>query len=177
MQTSLSTELRGVIESRLRASSPRQVLAIASALCAQELVETTPTAPIVHDLRARFTVDGNIVQDAATSLVWTREKTLAGGCRNWANAQKAASECRIGGFTDWRLPTIKELLSIVDYERAESPTIDPSFQCEPSWYWTSTPVASSPSACAWSVSFSVGDSVWSYQGFEGFVRAVRPGKI
>ena len=36
MQT-LSTELRGVIESRLRSANQREILVIASALCAQEL--------------------------------------------------------------------------------------------------------------------------------------------
>ena len=173
MQT-LSNELRSVIEARLRSSSPRQVLAIASALCAQETESLV--APIATEVQSRFTVDGDTVHDALTGLVWTRE-TLAGGRRNWAAAQKAASECRINGFTDWRLPTIKELLSIVDYERAESPTIDPSFQCEPSWYWTSTPVASSPSAFAWYVSFGYGSSGWYGQYNEGFVRAVRPGQI
>lgn len=171
MQTSLSSELRSIIETRLRTSSPRQILAIASALCAQE-VEIS-AALVSQDARSRFTVDGNAVHDALTGLVWTRE-TLAGGRRSWGDAQKAASECTIGGFADWRLPTILELLSVVDYERT-SPSIDTRiFECQSGWYWTSTPVASSPSACAWYVNFDYGYSSWDYQYYEGFVRAVRP---
>lgn len=173
MQT-LSTELRGVIEARLRSSSPRQILAIASALCAQE-IEISAPAPIAHEVTTRFTVDGDTVSDALMGLVWTRE-TLAGGGRKWADAKQAVADCRIGGFADWRLPTIKELLSIVDYERTE-PAIDSAFQCESAWYWSATPLASSPSDCAWGVVFGSGFSYWSLQGNEGFVRAVRPGQI
>ena len=169
----LSNELRGVIEARLRSASPHQVLAIASALCAQEI--QVAKGPIAHDVHSRFTVDGDTVHDALTGLVWTRE-TLAGGRRNWGDAKKAASECRIGGFTDWRLPTIKELLSIVDYERSE-PAIDSAFQCESSWYWSATPLASSRSDFAWFVYFRSGFSYWDSQYLEGFVRAVRPGQI
>ena len=172
MQT-LSNELRGVIEARLRSASPRQVLAIASALCAQEtesLVE-----PIAAEVQSRFTVEGDTVHDALTGLTWMRA-TLSGGRRNWADAQKAAAACRLGGFSDWRLPTIRELLSIADYERT-SPAIDPVLECEDSWYWTGTPYAGSPSDCAWGVAFVSGLSNWFGQGYEGFVRAVRPGQI
>ncbi|MHB8815450.1 MAG: Lcl C-terminal domain-containing protein [Steroidobacteraceae bacterium] len=172
MQT-LSNELRSVIEARLRSSSPREILAIASTLCAQELA--VAPKPIVQDVRSRFTVDGDTVHDALTGLVWTRE-TLAGARRKWADAKQAAADCRIGGFTDWRLPTIKELLSIVDYERSE-PAIDQAFQCESAWYWSSTPYASSPSDCAWLVGFDYGLSSWYNRSYEGFVRAVRPGQI
>ena len=170
----LSNELRGVIEARLRSASPHQVLAIASALCAQEIEIASPSA-LAHDVQSRFTVDGDTVHDALTGLVWTRE-TLAGGRRKWADAKRVAADCRIGGFTDWRLPTIKELLSIVDYERSQ-PAIDSVFQCESAWYWSATPLASSPSDCAWGVVFAFGCSYWGDQGVEGFVRAVRPGQI
>ena len=170
MQT-LSNELRSVIEARLRAASPRTVLAIASALCDEE----AGAPPVATALEGRFTVDGDTVRDAKTGLIWTRG-TLPGGRRNWADAKKVAAECRAGGFTEWRLPTIQELLSIVDYERSE-PAIDPAFQCESAWYWTSTPAASSPSVFAWGVSSDYGYSFWYGQNFEGFVRAVRPGQI
>ena len=172
MQT-LSNELRSVIETRLRQASPRTVLAIASALCDEEagipsVVGSAPSAG------PRFTLDGDTVRDVESGLIWTRN-TIPGGRRKWVDAKKVAEECRAGGFTDWRLPTIQELLSIVDYERSE-PSSDPVFECESSWYWTSTPYTSLPSACAWGVDFAYGFSAWYDQGGEGFVRAVRPGE-
>ena len=169
MQT-LSNELRSVIETRLRQASPRTVLAIASALCDEEAgAQGTPASS--PSVGARFSLDGDTVRDAQSGLIWTRN-TLPGARRKWGDAKKAAEECRAGGFTDWRLPTIQELLSIVDYERLE-PSTDPVFECESSWYWTDTPYASSPSDCAWGVNFGDGHSFWSGQSGEGFVRAVR----
>ena len=172
MQT-LSNELRSVIEARLRAASPRTVLAIASALCDEE-AGTPSVTGIVPSVGGRFSLDGDTVRDAQSGLIWTRN-TLPGGRRKWADAKKVAEECRAGGFIDWRLPTIQELLSIVDYERSE-PSTDPMFECESSWYWTATPCASSPSDCAWDVYFDYGISGWLSQYDVGFVRAVRPGQ-
>jgi hypothetical protein len=74
------------------------------------------------------------------------------------------------------LPTIRELLSLVDYGRT-SPAIDPAFECDSAWYWTSTPYAGSPSGSAWIVGFSYGYSYWGAQDYEFSVRAVRAGQI
>ena len=168
MQTSLDHAARATILARLDEARRREALAIVSELCDGGITLITPAA-------TRFTVDGDMVHDARTGLIWSRA-TLPGGRRNWTDAQKAPAACTLGGFSDWRLPTVQELLSIVDYERTE-PAIDPVFECEDSWYWTSTPLASSPSDYAWDVNFGSGHSLWYYQDFEGFVRAVRPGQI
>ena len=168
MQTSFDSAARAAIRARLDEARRREALAILSELCDDGITLITPAA-------IRFTVDGDTVHDARTGLIWSRA-TLPAGRRNWKDAQKAAATCTLGGFSDWRLPTVQELLSIVDYERTQ-PAIDPVFECEDSWYWTGTPCAGSPSFYAWLVSFRYGYSGWGYQGLEGFVRAVRPGQL
>ena len=168
MQTSFDHAARATILARLDEARRREALAIVSELCDGGIAFGSGATK-------RLTVDGDTVHDARTGLIWSRA-TLPGGRRNWKDAQKAAAACTLGGFSDWRLPTVQELLSIVDYERTE-PAIDPVFECEDSWYWTSTPLASSPSDCSWIVDFSYGGSHWYYQGNEGFVRAVRPGQL
>ena len=90
-------------------------------------------------------------------------------------AKAACVAARVGGHNDWRLPTIQELLTLVDYERT-SPAIDPAFECSSEWYWSSTPYASSPSLFAWIVSFGYGGSSWYGQDGEYRVRAVRAGQ-
>jgi hypothetical protein len=65
-----------------------------------------------------------------------------------------------------------ELASLVDDTRS-SPAIDPIFDCNSNFYWSSTPLASSPSGCAWGVYFSGGSVGWFNQSYECFVRAVR----
>ncbi len=77
--------------------------------------------------------DGTIT-DRATGLMWSR--TDSGHGMNWEEAlawvQKKNAE-KLHGHDDWRLPSVKELQSIVDYTRCpdttDSPAIDPIFAC------------------------------------------------
>ncbi len=75
--------------------------------------------------------DGTIA-DNATGLMWSRDDS--GAALNWAEALAwVASQNAAGylGYSDWRLPNIKELHSIVDYTRSPTATssaaIDPLF--------------------------------------------------
>lgn len=97
--------------------------------------------------------DGTIT-DAKTGLMWMRcslgQVQESGGCGNgatsltWSSALQAAegfnSAGGLGGYADWRLPNIKELGSIVEYQ-CHSPAIDLAhFPDMPAGtYWSSTP--------------------------------------
>lgn len=89
------------------------------------------------------------------------------------------------GRNDWRLPNVKELLSIVDYGRF-NPSIDPVFGPTAGTlnfvnYWSSTSWAAFyPDVNAWGVNFA--DAYGNYTGLSPFgktsslrVRAVRGG--
>jgi hypothetical protein len=52
--------------------------------------------------------DGTVT-DLNTGLMWTRDP---GPKKTYREAVEGASKCRVGGYTDWRLPTIKELYSL-----------------------------------------------------------------
>jgi hypothetical protein len=111
------------------------------------------------------------VLDYATGLMWSKATTAKG--KTWAEAKEAAAAVRLGGYTDWRLPTRAELLTLVDDTRS-NPAIDTArFDCDPDWYWSSTPLASSPSDYAWVVDFYGGYADCLHQFNLGRVRAVR----
>jgi hypothetical protein len=111
------------------------------------------------------------VIDRPTGRMWSKATTAKG--KTWAEAKAAAEAVRLGGYTDWRLPTRAELLTLVDDTRS-NPAIDTSrFDCESDWYWTSTPLASSPSVLAWVVYFNDGTAHYLRQVNGGRVRAVR----
>ncbi len=57
------------------------------------------------------------VSDVSTGLMW--QKT-PGPKLTWAEAVAAAPSETIGGHTDWRLPTIKELYSLIDFRGSTS---------------------------------------------------------
>lgn len=86
------------------------------------------------------------VSDQATGLMWTRADS--GRAMNWGQALAFAENLNCAGYTDWRLPNVKELHTLVDYTRApdartsytRAPAIDPIFQLteKESWFWSST---------------------------------------
>lgn len=115
-----------------------------------------------------------IVGEPGRGLMWTvGEKKVP----NWEAAKSAVTamnKAKVGGFTDWRLPSVEELFLLADRTKY-NPAIDKDFfpDCESNWYWSSTPAANSPGDYAWFVIFSSGSAGWSNQGYGGFVRAVR----
>ncbi len=114
------------------------------------------------------------VRDARTGLEWSADII---GEANWADAKKLVSGCRLLGMSDWRLPTVQELLGLIDYSRCD-PAVDPAhFIGERGWTWSSTPYAGNPSGGAWCVGLRSGDSGWCGQGFHDRVRAVRASQV
>ena len=112
------------------------------------------------------------VLDRETGLIWLADASPCGRV-DWKAAKGAAATTKIGKHKDWRMPTIKELLSLVDYSRTD-PAIDTTFfRCEPSFHWTSTPLASSPGDYAWLVYFYYGYADYYLQSYAAFVRPVR----
>lgn len=112
----------------------------------------------------------NDVIDTMTNLMWS--PTL-GDRTIWLEGKERVEAYRGGGLDDWRLPTIKELLTLVEYGR-----FDPAIDIEKfpdtksSFYWSSTPDASA-AECAWNVHFYYGLSGIHTRYRTAFVRAVR----
>ncbi len=88
----------------------------------------------------------------------------------------ALNSAKFGGYSDWRLPTLKELATLVDYSRFD-PSID--YGVFPSTvsagYWSSTTIESSTSS-AWLVDFYGGNDDNDGTLSSYYVRAVRGGQ-
>ena len=72
-------------------------------------------------------------------LLWVKDGNYFNKKMNWQTAKRACESLDLAGLAGWRLPTKRELESLVnkDYD----PAINPIFGCEPSCYWTSSPSA------------------------------------
>ncbi len=88
--------------------------------------------------------DGTVT-DNATSLMWTAQDSGAvtdagtilteadedfGLGRTWTDTLKwveAMNEAQYLGYSDWRLPNVKELISLVEYEMTTIPAIDTDY--------------------------------------------------
>lgn len=58
------------------------------------------------------------VSDHNTGLMWTQDP---GEKMTYVQALAAAKVCRVGGYDDWRVPSIKELYSLMDF-RGQDPS-------------------------------------------------------
>jgi uncharacterized protein DUF1566 len=108
------------------------------------------------------------ITDNATGLMWMQNDSKT--AMNWEHALSYAENRDYAGYSDWRLPDVKELQSILDYTRSPGTTssaaIDPIFNCtqftneacetDYPFYWSSTTHAN------WS---SIGGGFASYVSF------------
>jgi hypothetical protein len=135
--------------------------------CVRSISETACTPP-----PERYTIpmpDDGTVFDTKTKLTWQRD---FGPSTNWA---QATSDCANRG-SGWRLPSVKELQTLVD-ESQKNPASDKITFMYPTYaectqacgFWTSSP--STPNA--WSVDFLYGYTVNTTASND--VRCVRSG--
>ena len=70
----------------------------------------------------RFTVsaDGYCITDDLTGLMWVRSPDSV--TRTWQQALDYANGLSLCGYTDWRLPNVNELESLVNAEQSNSAT-------------------------------------------------------
>ncbi|MEK7846656.1 MAG: DUF1566 domain-containing protein, partial [Nitrospinota bacterium] len=96
--------------------------------------------------------------------------------RTWESAITYCEGLSLGSYTDWRLPNIKELKSIVDNTKY-NPSIDTTYfpNTNSSIYWSSTTVADLTSY-AWGVDFYDGYVYYDFKSYNGYVRCVRGGQ-
>lgn len=94
---------------------------------------------------AELIVDEEIVVDVSTGLVWQREPNRIG--KSWREALAYCEALELAGKDDWRLPSAKELQSIVE-DRRSGPSIDiTAFPDTPATsFWTSTPALNAAGA-------------------------------
>ena len=87
------------------------------------------------------------ISDWSTGLMW--QKYNPGAQFLWQDALAYSENLGLAGYDDWRLPTIKELRSIVDYSRL-SPAMNSFYFPETQGkYWSSTSKTSSPNSAWW----------------------------
>lgn len=80
---------------------------------------------ISYDTEARSNFldnEDDTVTHATTRLMWQNAPDVS--ARSYAQAVSYCSSLEFAGHNDWRLPRLKELLSLVDYKRF-NPALDP----------------------------------------------------
>lgn len=145
-------------------------------------MDSTPPSPNPLRQPRRFASHGDVatpryqaagsdtVIDSATQLMWARAGIE--GTFDWQQAHAVVAALRLGGHDDWRVPTIRELLGLVEWTEHD-PAIDREhFAAVSSWYWSASDCAGSDE-CAWFVDFGHGVADFHPKHSRAHVRAVR----
>ncbi|MCP4697683.1 MAG: DUF1566 domain-containing protein [Gammaproteobacteria bacterium] len=149
-------------------------------------VALTVTDPMVDDRTEQLNIhveqaprtgafqdhDNGTVTDEIPALMWQQQDD--GVQRNRLDAHNYCENLRLAGYENWRLPTIGELGSLVDYRRYD-PAIDTNAfpGAKPSVYWSGSSDVIGLAGASWHVHFRDGDVDRSYDDTACYVRCVR----
>ena len=112
-------------------------------------------------------VKGTVQED---NLMWQDNKSAKSVVKDWQGAINYCQNLNLGGYTNWRLPNINELRSLVDQNN--NPTIKSEFKnAVANTYWSSTQFNFTSEA--WFVNFYNNDDGTEDEGLNHYVRCVR----
>ena len=130
------------------------------------------------DLQNSFTRDNTkeIVKNNITGLMWQDDVSVKSAKKNWSEAKQYCINLYQSGYSDWFLPSIAELESIVDTSRANS-AIKREFQNSiSSRYWSSSSGVFYSTLIAWYVNFENGVLKDGYKTSNCYIRCARSGQ-
>jgi hypothetical protein len=112
-----------------------------------------------------------VVTDSLTGLIW-QESYVTG--YTWQKAINYCDSLTYAGQTDWRLPSLYVLASLVKYEKFFPASDFPGMPSDS--FWSSSSYVSL-SSNAWYVDFNDGDVMWKNKIYNSNVRCVRGGPL
>jgi len=119
--------------------------------------------------------EGDLVLDNDRGLMWQDNVETKNILRNYLGAKEYCEGLKLGGFDDWRLPTMVELEKLID-EKSVNPAIYAVFKNTANdFYWTLTS-GKSDGEYARTVNFYVGYQAFSPKKEDLHVRCVRDGR-
>lgn len=126
------------------------------------------------------------VTDNLTGLMWAQNAN-AGGTKTWSAALTYCNDLSLGTYTDWRLPNVKELLSLIDWAYSDpalsndagtgkwTSGVGSSFTGVQAVYWSSTTYAD-VTGVAWLVGMDDGSVNGGAKSVRYYVWPVRGGQ-
>lgn len=141
-------------------------------------------------LSAGVISQNGVAKDSVTGLIWQdnepytqaektayRNNTNNGKAGNWNYAKAYCENLTLSGFSDWRLPNIYELTTLLDNTKSSEPYVINGIENIASdLYWSST-TSASYSSLAWNVYFDYGNDDTNNKTYSYYIRCVRAGQL
>jgi|GEM_PF-2193074 len=134
-----------------------------------------PDGDFPNEYEAQTLQGDKVIIDHTSGLMWQQD----GSSENMTEiqAQHYIDELNkkpYAGYSDWRLPTIEELASLIEPKETKGSFISPIFDIKGSWYGSSDKIKTTfeSDQTPWGVSFASGYVIGGGYG-NGYIRAVR----
>jgi hypothetical protein len=112
------------------------------------------------------------VTDARTSLTWQQAEVAD---KAWDEAIRYCEDLVLAGASDWRLPNIREMVSLVDSSRVRPSINTTAFPNAPlALFWSSTTLVNQTTR-SWTVDYTLGISSYNTKTDKLRLRCVRGG--
>ena len=127
---------------------------------------------IQHIYRLKESIEEKFIIDVSTGLMWQTSERRS----SWKEAREYMDKLNsesYGGYSDWRLPTVEELASLLEpVPNKRHLYIHDMFGAGALWIWTGDRVRGLPRS-SWMVNFQHGSISYRYQTSPLYARAVR----
>lgn len=125
-------------------------------------------------LHAEYTRDDTleVVTDSKTALIWQDNSEVTTKILTFDASQTYCNDLEFAGYDDWRVPSIRELLTTIDTSKY-NPAMDSTFQnIGGPGYWSST-LNASTEGMAWQAYINYGRAFVNSKGSDNYIRCVR----
>jgi len=113
----------------------------------------------------------DVIRDTTTNLVWQDAVINKDAQVTFKEAQAYCKYFQSGKYKGFRLPTLQELLTIVDYKRYKPAILKGFLYVDNTSYWTTTPFADDDSE-VWTVNFEKGSTSTKAKYYDRHFRCV-----
>lgn len=114
----------------------------------------------------------DVIFDSSTSLLWQDAQANTKLSIMYKEAQDYCENLVVGEYSDFRLPTLYELQTIIDYRNYKPAMIKGFNYSANETYWTSTPFADDKDFY-WTISFKKGTRDVKANYYDRYVRCVQ----
>jgi hypothetical protein len=118
----------------------------------------------------------SVVSDSETGLMWQDNSAAKYAQKDWNSAIAFCEQLKLGGYDDWRLPNIKELIHILSIKPRDGGMKKGFTYVGGSGYYWSSSVHESNEEFAWMMNFKRGYEYINYKTYERHIRCVRDNK-
>ena len=114
----------------------------------------------------------DITFDSGTSLIWQDNRDVKKSSYTLPQAQSYCSNLKLGEYSDFRVPTLRELQTIVDYNNYNPAMLNGFKNPHADEFWSSTPYVYS-SGTFWIVDFKKGSTEMRSERYSKNIRCVQ----